>query len=231
MPRNKKQELIFGIIMSYVMAYGMEDYNIAISQGIDLAPGGFSNMTNHVFGDALKEAGLYGAVRFYFFRIFGETTSAPPLPPGTATQQRITPTYVKFCVKPERRDPICSNLVSCAILKSLTNTASRRPSMIRSFSPKDLDTIMRIWLGGQSGCPPLYFAGLLDFPKPPGSGTASTGKDFGVGIRGDRPSLCRNAGGIPSRNFRRPLLSFQRNRRRTFPAAQILLSIIPPERI
>ena len=54
MPRNKKQELIFGIIMSYVMAYGMEVYNIAISQGIDLAPGGFSNMTNHVFGDALK---------------------------------------------------------------------------------------------------------------------------------------------------------------------------------
>jgi len=31
MPRNKKQELIFGIIMSYVMAYGMEVYNIAIS--------------------------------------------------------------------------------------------------------------------------------------------------------------------------------------------------------
>ena len=37
MPRNKKQELIFGIIMSYVMAYGMEVYNIAIFQGIDLA--------------------------------------------------------------------------------------------------------------------------------------------------------------------------------------------------
>ena len=72
MPRNKKQELIFGIIMSYVMAYGMEVYNIAISQGIDLAPGGFSNMTNHVFGDALKEAAYMGLFRFYFFESLGK---------------------------------------------------------------------------------------------------------------------------------------------------------------
>ena len=30
MPNNKKQGIIFGIIMSYAMAYGMEIYNIAI---------------------------------------------------------------------------------------------------------------------------------------------------------------------------------------------------------
>ncbi len=71
MPRNKKQELIFGIIMSYVMAYGMEVYNIAISQGIDLAPGGFSNMTNHVFGDALKEAAYMGLFVFIFSNLWG----------------------------------------------------------------------------------------------------------------------------------------------------------------
>lgn len=49
MPRNKKQGIIFGIIMSYAMAYGMEIYNIAIKQGINLTAGGFSNMTNLVF--------------------------------------------------------------------------------------------------------------------------------------------------------------------------------------
>lgn len=52
MPRNKLQ----GIIMSYAMAYGMEVYNIAIKEGVNLTAGGFSNMTNLIFWDALKEA-------------------------------------------------------------------------------------------------------------------------------------------------------------------------------
>lgn len=230
MPRNKKQELIFGIIMSYVMAYGMEVYNIAISQGIDLAPGGFSNMTNHVFGDALKEAAYMGLFVFIFSNLWGNHF-------GAAFAAR-------HC------DPAKDNPYICQILRQAGTARSHlfksgllcyteiayeyciKEAVYDSFLfPKRPGYYYENLAGGQSGCPPLYFAGLLDFPKPPGSGTASTGKDFGVGIRGDRPSLCRNAGGIPSRNFRRPLLSFQRNRRRTFPAAQILLSIIPPERI
>ena len=55
MPKNKTQGIIFGIIMSYAMAYGMEVYNIAIKEGVNLAAGGFSNMTNLIFWDALKE--------------------------------------------------------------------------------------------------------------------------------------------------------------------------------
>ncbi|WP_329887430.1 hypothetical protein [Pseudoramibacter faecis] len=32
MPKNKKQEILFGLIMSYPMAYGMEVYNVAIKK-------------------------------------------------------------------------------------------------------------------------------------------------------------------------------------------------------
>ena len=56
MPKTKFQGTIFGLIMSYAMAIGMEVYNIAIKEGFTLKPGGFSSMTNHVFLDALLEA-------------------------------------------------------------------------------------------------------------------------------------------------------------------------------
>ena len=40
MPQNKKQGLIFGILMSVTMAYGMEVYNVAWKMGIPTMPGG-----------------------------------------------------------------------------------------------------------------------------------------------------------------------------------------------
>ena len=40
MPKTKFQGFIFGIIMSYAMAYGMEIYNIAIKEGFSLTIGG-----------------------------------------------------------------------------------------------------------------------------------------------------------------------------------------------
>lgn len=36
MPKDRKQGMVFGVIMSYAMAYGMEIYNIAIKGGIPL---------------------------------------------------------------------------------------------------------------------------------------------------------------------------------------------------
>lgn len=36
MPRNKFQKIVFGVIMSYTMAFGMELYNTAINMGISL---------------------------------------------------------------------------------------------------------------------------------------------------------------------------------------------------
>ncbi len=71
MPKNKTQGIIFGIIMSYAMAYGMEVYNIAIKEGINLTAGGFSNMTNLVFWEALKEALYMGVFVFIFSNLWG----------------------------------------------------------------------------------------------------------------------------------------------------------------
>ena len=36
MPKNKTQGIVFGLIMSYSMAIGMEIYNNAIQQGVHL---------------------------------------------------------------------------------------------------------------------------------------------------------------------------------------------------
>lgn len=56
MPKNKFQAAVFGVIMSYAMAIGMEVYNVAMREGVQLTPGGLSNMTNSVFLGALEEA-------------------------------------------------------------------------------------------------------------------------------------------------------------------------------
>ena len=50
MPKNKTQGIIFGIIMSYAMAYGMEVYNIAIKEGVDLA----APLTHWISGKLFK---------------------------------------------------------------------------------------------------------------------------------------------------------------------------------
>ena len=76
MPKNKKQGIIFGIIMSYAMAYGMEVYNVAIKEGVNLAAGGFSNMTNMIFWDALKKALYMGLFVFLFSNLWGNRLGA-----------------------------------------------------------------------------------------------------------------------------------------------------------
>ena len=56
MPKTKGQGLVFGILMSVTMAYGMEVYNVALKSGVLQHVGGFSDMRNTVFLGALKEA-------------------------------------------------------------------------------------------------------------------------------------------------------------------------------
>ena len=66
MIQTKTQGIVFGIIMSYAMAYGMEVYNIAIKMGFHLQIGGLSSMTNAVFGEAFKESLYMGLLVFLF---------------------------------------------------------------------------------------------------------------------------------------------------------------------
>ncbi len=76
MPKTKFQGVIFGVIMSYAMAYGMEVYNVAIKMGFHLDAGGFSNMTNIVFWEALKEALYMGLFVFLFSNLWGNRLGA-----------------------------------------------------------------------------------------------------------------------------------------------------------
>lgn len=71
MPENKKQGFIFGVIMSYAMAFGMEIYNSAINLGFQLKPGGLSHMTNEVFVVAMKEVGWIGIVVIILSSLYG----------------------------------------------------------------------------------------------------------------------------------------------------------------
>ena len=65
MPKTKLQGILFGLMMSVSMAYGMEVYNIALKEG------GLSQMTNRVFGDALLEASYMWIFVFLFSNLWG----------------------------------------------------------------------------------------------------------------------------------------------------------------
>lgn len=65
------QGIVFGIIMSMTMAYGMEVYNVASKMGYTTMAGGFSNMTNIVFWEALKEAAYMWIFVFLFSNLWG----------------------------------------------------------------------------------------------------------------------------------------------------------------
>lgn len=75
-PANHKQGVIFGILMSVTMAYGMEVYNIAWKMGYPTMPGGFSNMTNDVFLGALGEAAYMWLFVELFSSLFGNKLGA-----------------------------------------------------------------------------------------------------------------------------------------------------------
>lgn len=76
MPKTKTQGVLFGLLMSYSMAYGMEVYNIAVKLGFHLGDGGFSSMTNIVFWEAFKEALYMGLFVFLFSNLWGNRFGA-----------------------------------------------------------------------------------------------------------------------------------------------------------
>ena len=71
MPTNRLQKIVFGILMSLTMAFGMEIYNVAMQQGCAAMPGGLSSMTNAVFAQALPETAYMWLFVFFFSNLFG----------------------------------------------------------------------------------------------------------------------------------------------------------------
>jgi phosphotransferase system glucose/maltose/N-acetylglucosamine-specific IIC component len=65
MPRTKFQGIVFGLLMSVTMAYGMEVYNVALKEG------GLSQMTNQVFREALLETAYMWILVFLLSNLWG----------------------------------------------------------------------------------------------------------------------------------------------------------------
>ena len=135
MPKTKTQGLIFGLIMSYAMAYGMEVYNIAIKLGFHLNPGGLSSMTNVVFRDAFFEALYMGAFVFLVSNLYGNRV-------GRAIAFR--------CVQPGRDAPFFITLMisSCTVLvmcPTMSMVASILFNLILGGAP--IVQLPAIWVG------------------------------------------------------------------------------------
>ncbi len=109
MPKTKMQGIIFGLIMSYSMAIGMEVYNIAFKMGFPMQPGGFSSMTNAVFPAALIEASYMGLFVFLFSNLWGNRCGA------------------RFAAKVS--DPSSDNLYFCRLMRQAGTIAVMCPTM------------------------------------------------------------------------------------------------------
>lgn len=94
MPQTKFQTFIFSLLMSYIMAYGMELANVARKLG---------GMSNAVFLPALIEASYMGAIVFIVSNLYGNRL-------GRAIAFR--------CVTPGRDAPILVTLMisSCTVM-------------------------------------------------------------------------------------------------------------------
>lgn len=135
MPKNKTQGIIFGIIMSYAMTYGMEVYNVAIKEGVDLAAGGFSNMTNIVFRDALIEALYMGVFVFILSNLWGN---------------RIGAVFAARHCDPEKDNPyICQLLRQTGTVAIMCPTMSLAASILFNviLAGAPLAQLPAIWIG------------------------------------------------------------------------------------
>ncbi len=142
MPKTTFERIVFSIIMSMTMAYGMEVYNVAFSMGYALMPGGLSNMTNIVFIKALKEGAFMCPLVFAFSNLWGNRLGQK-IAFGLVNPHKDSPLLVTIIVS------ACTVLVMC-------------PTMSLSAS-----VIFSIILGGRSVLQlPAIFIGTLikNFP-------------------------------------------------------------------
>ncbi len=135
MPKTKLQGIFFGIVMSITMAYGMEVYNVAWKMGFPTMAGGFSNMTNEVFFEALLEAAYMWAFVFVFSNLWGNRI-------GHALAARL--------IDPAKDNPYLCTLVTsgCTVLimcPTMSMVASILFNVILAGSP--VAELPAIWVG------------------------------------------------------------------------------------
>ena len=140
--KTKGQGIVFGLIMSYAMAIGMEVYNIAVKMGFDRQPGGLSSMTNAVFPAALREAAYMGLLVFVFSNLWGNRL-------GAAFASRVSD---------ETRD----NAYFCRLMRQAGTVAVMCPTMSLAAS-----ILFNVILGGASAAQfPAIWVGTVmkNFP-------------------------------------------------------------------
>ncbi len=135
MPKTKFQGIIFGVIMSYAMAIGMEVYNIAIKMGFNLNQGGFSTMTNSVFPAALLEASYMGVLVFLFSNLWGN---------------RMGATFAAKHTNPEKDNPyFCMLMRQAGTVAIMCPTMSLVASILFNviLAGQPLTELPAIWVG------------------------------------------------------------------------------------
>ena len=135
MPKTKTQGIVFGLIMSYAMAIGMEVYNIAIKMGFNLNMGGFSSMTNDVFPAALLEASYMGLFVFLFSNLWGNRC-------GAAFAARVT--------SPEKDNPyFCQLMRQAGTIAVMCPTMSMVASILFNviLAGQPVTQLPAIWVG------------------------------------------------------------------------------------
>lgn len=103
MPRTKTQGIIFGVIMSYAMTYGMEVYNNAFNMG------GVSAISGAVFVSALKETTFMGLLVIVISSLWGNKAGA------------------RFAAK--HCDPTSDNPYFCQLMRQVGTIAFMCPAM------------------------------------------------------------------------------------------------------
>lgn len=135
MPKTKGQGIVFGIIMSITMAYGMEVYNVAIKNGCTTPGWNFSSLTNEVFLDALIEASYMWVFVFIFSNLWGN---------------RLGHKMAAKIIRPEKDNPFFITVItSCCTVLIMCPTMSLVASVLFNIilagqSPVD---ILAIWVG------------------------------------------------------------------------------------
>jgi len=75
-PKTRAQGIAYGIFMTLFMTFGMELYNNAVKMGINLQPGGFSNMTYELLPEVLREIVFIAPVVFVISNLYGNRLGA-----------------------------------------------------------------------------------------------------------------------------------------------------------
>ena len=112
MPQTKGQGVVFGILMSVFMAYGMELYNVAAKVG---------GMENKVFWLALKEAAFMCVFVFVFSTLFGNRVGRS-LAFRHVTPGQDNPFFITIMISS------CTVLIMCPTMSLLATLLFQQPS-------------------------------------------------------------------------------------------------------